>query len=640
MRKVLTGIIILLSLVMAFFHLYSGGIQLFPATQQRAIHLGLAFALIFLLTPIFKKKSAEDELDEDKVSEHQQKGVSLWINVILASLSIGVGAYLTIQYLDLPLALSSPTTGMLIIATLVILLTLEVSRRMLGLALPIISVIFLVYAFIGDKLPLMIQHSGYSFERIVTQIGLTNQGIFGIPLGVSASYIVLFVIFGSMLERSGAGAMFMDLALAAVGKYRGGAAKVSVVGSALFGSISGSQVANVVTTGVLTIPLMKRGGYKSEYAGAVEAVASTGGMILPPVMGAVAFLMADFLQVSYAQVALAALVPAILYFVAIFIMVDLRAAKDGLQAVAVEEEENKVSVKELLIKKGHLMLPLVLLVYLLMIVQSPATTAAFWAIVSVPIVCLFRKETRMSFSQISKALQEGIKLSLMVVAACSSAGIVIGVIDMTGMGLRFSSVLIDLAGGSLLLLCILTMIASIIMGMGLPPVASYLILAILAAPAMVEMGVPALAAHLFIFYYGTLSAITPPVALASYAAAGISRTSPMKVSLMSCRLALVAFIVPFMFIYGPALILVGSAGEIIFSIITALIGVYAIGVSLEGYFVSPLNMIHRIILFSGAILLINVGLVSSLIGFSIVAIVLFYEWKLKSTQRSQSAVIS
>lgn len=640
MRKILTSIVILLSLVMAFFHLYSGGIQLFPATQQRAIHLGLAFALIFLLTPIFKKKKSEDELDDGEIEEHKQKGISLWINVILAILSIGVGAYLTVQYLELPLALSSPSTGMLIIATLVILLTLEVSRRMLGMALPIIAIVFLVYAFIGDKLPLMVQHSGYSFERIVTQIGLTNQGIFGIPLGVSASYIVLFVIFGAMLERSGAGAMFMDLALAAVGKYRGGAAKVSVVGSALFGSISGSQVANVVTTGVLTIPLMKRGGYKSEYAGAVEAVASTGGMILPPVMGAVAFLMADFLQVSYAQVALAALVPAILYFVAIFIMVDLRAAKEGLTAVKVEDDEDKISIKELLIKKGHLMLPLVLLVYLLMVVQAPATTAAFWAIVAVPVVCLLRKETRMSIGQISKALQDGIKLSLMVVAACSSAGIVIGVIDMTGMGLRFSSVLIDLSGGSLLLLCILTMIASIIMGMGLPPVASYLILAILAAPAMVEMGVPALAAHLFIFYYGTLSAITPPVALASYAAAGISQTSPMRVSLMSCRLALVAFIVPFMFIYGPALILVGSVGTIIFSTITALIGVYAIGVSLEGYFVSPLNMLNRVLLFAGAILLINVGLVSSLIGFGIVAIVLIYEWKLKSVQEPQKAAIS
>ena len=618
MRKWLTGIIAVLALVMAFFHLYSGGIQLLPATQQRAIHLGLAFALVFLIFPIFQKK------DEDKKEE--KKGISLFIDIILAMLSLGVGVYMTVRYLELPLELSSPSTLTLIVGVLAILLTLEIARRMLGVALPIIAIVFLVYAFIGDKLPLMIQHSGYSFERIITQIGLTNQGIFGIPLGVSASYIVLFVIFGAMLERSGTGAMFMDLALSLVGGFRGGAAKVSVVASALFGSISGSQVANVVTTGVLTIPLMKRSGYKKDYAGAVEAVASTGGMILPPVMGAVAFLMADFLQISYAQVALAAAIPAILYFAAIFIMVDLRAAKEGLKAT---EVENKVDIKQLLKTRGHLMLPLLLLVYLLMVMQMPATNAAFWSIVSVPFVCLIRKETWMSVRQILVALQEGIRLSLMVVAACSTAGIVIGVIDMTGMGLRFSSVLLDLAGGNLLLLCILTMVASIIMGMGLPPVASYLVLAILAAPAMVDMGVPALAAHLFIFYYGTLSAITPPVALASYAAAGIAKSSPMKVSLVSCRLALVAFIVPFMFVYGPALILVGSVSTIIFAGISALIGVYAIGVSLEGYFLSHVNILNRVILFAGAILLINTAWLSTLIGFVLVATILLYEWKLK-----------
>ncbi|MCG7335806.1 TRAP transporter permease [Sporosarcina sp. ACRSM] len=627
MRKWLAGIIAVLALVMAFFHLYSGGIQLLPATQQRAIHLGLAFALVFLIYPIFQKK------DEDKKAE--QKGISLFINITLAMLSLGVGSYMTVRYLELPLELSAPSTLTLTVGVLVILLTLEVARRMLGVALPIIAIVFLVYAFIGDKLPLMIQHSGYSFERIITQIGLTNQGIFGIPLGVSASYIVLFVVFGAMLERSGAGAMFMDLALALVGRFRGGPAKVSVVASALFGSISGSQVANVVTTGVLTIPLMKRGGYKKDFAGAVEAVASTGGMILPPVMGAVAFLMADFLQISYAQVALAAAIPAILYFVAIFIMVDLRAAKDGLKAT---EVENKVDLKQLLKTRGHLMLPLLLLVYLLMVMQMPATNAAFWSIVSVPIVCLIRKETWMSVRQILLALQEGIRLSLMVVAACSSAGIVIGVIDMTGMGLRFSSVLLDLAGGNLLLLCILTMVASIIMGMGLPPVASYLVLAILAAPAMVDMGVPALAAHLFIFYYGTLSAITPPVALASYAAAGIAQSSPMRVSLVSCRLALVAFIVPFMFVYGPALILVGSISTIIFAAVTALIGVYAIGISLEGYFLSRVNIVNRIILFAGAILLINTAWLSSLIGFVLVAAILLYEWKLKVPAKQSIAL--
>jgi len=632
MRKWLAGIIAILALVMAFFHLYSGGVQLFPATQQRAIHLGLAFALVFLIHPIFKKKAEEGV----GIKSEKKRVIENWVNIILAILSLSVGAYMSIRYLDLPLELSSPSTLTLIIGVLVILLTIEVSRRMLGLALPIISIIFLIYAFVGHKLPLIIQHSGFSFEKIVTQIGMTNQGVFGIPLGVSASYIVLFVIFGSLLEKSGAGGLFMDLAMALVGRFRGGSAKVSIVASGLFGSISGSQVANVVTTGVLTIPLMKRGGYKPEYASAVETVASTGGMILPPVMGAVAFLMADFLQISYAQVALAALIPAILYYFAIFIMVDLRAAKDGIKAT---EMENKIDIKYLLLSKGHLMLPLILLVYLLMVAQLTATVAAFWAIISVPLVCFFRKETRMTFRQVSFALQEGIKLSLMVVAACSSAGIVIGVIDMTGMGLRFSSILLELAGGNLLLLCVLTMFASIIMGMGLPPVASYLVLAILAAPAMVELGVAPIAAHLFIFYYGTLSAITPPVALAAYAAAGISQTSPMKVAIIACRLALVAFIVPFMFVFGPPLLLVGSISSIVFAVITALVGVYVLGVSIEGYFLASVSLINRIILFAAAILLINAGLVSSLIGLVIIAIVLFYEWKTMSSKESGSIVV-
>ncbi|VEF48614.1 TRAP type transporter protein [Bacillus freudenreichii] len=622
MRKWITVAVSVLALIMAFFHLYAGGIQLFPATQQRAIHLGLAFALVFLLHPILKKK------DGSKEAPYR------WIDIGLALVSLGVGGYITARYLELPLELSSPSTATLVVGVLVILLTIEVSRRMLGLALPIISIVFLIYAFVGEHLPLIVQHSGYSFERIITQIGLTNQGIFGIPLGVSASYIVLFVIFGAMLEKSGAGGLFMDFAMALVGRFRGGAAKVSVVASALFGSISGSQVANVVTTGVLTIPLMKRGGYKPEYAGAVESVASTGGMILPPVMGAVAFLVADFLQISYAQVALAAAIPAILYFVAVFIMVDLRAAKEGLKATEVEKT---IDMKQLLITKGHLMIPLVILVYLLMIVQMTATSAAFWSIVSVPVICFLRKETRMTLRQILDALQSGIKLSLMVVAACSSAGIVIGVIDMTGMGLRFSSVLIDLSGGNLLLLCILTMVASVIMGMGLPPVASYLVLAILAAPAMTTLGVPPLAAHLFIFYYGTLSAITPPVALAAYAAAGIAQTSPMRVALVSCRIGLVAFIIPFMFVYGPALILEGSVLSIVIATISALIGVYAISVSLEGYFTSRVSIVSRILLFIGAILLIKVGWKTDLVGLTIISATLFYEVKIKSQKVKSGA---
>ncbi|MEK3935612.1 TRAP transporter permease [Sporosarcina sp. FSL W7-1349] len=613
MKRWIAWIVGSLALLLALFHLYAGGVQLLPATQQRAIHLGVGLALVFL----FRSATKENE-------GNLSGRLGNVMNPLLAAIALLACGYIVVNYIELATSLYNPSTWTLVVGIIIILLTLEASRRMLGWALPIIAAVFLAYAFWGNHLPLLFAHSGLSFERIVTQIGLSNQGIFGTPLGVSASYVVLFVIFGAFLEKSGAGGLFIDLAMALVGRFRGGAAKVSVIASSLFGSISGSQVANVVSTGVLTIPLMKKGGYKSEYAGAVESVASTGGMLLPPVMGAVAFLMADFLQVSYAEVAFAAAIPAILYYIAIFIMVDLRAAKLGLAAV---EEVKTVSIKQLLKDKGHLVLPLLLLVYLLMIAQVTTVKAVFWSIISVPIICLLRKGTRMSVRQIGEALQEGVKMSLVVIAACACAGIVIGVIDMTGIGLRFSGLLLELAGGNLLLLCILTMFASIILGMGLPPVACYLILAILAAPAMTQMGVPPLAAHLFIFYFGTLSAITPPVAIAAYAAAGIAKASPMKVSVQACGLGLVAFIIPFMFVYGPELILQGSAWGIIYATVTAIIGVFGLSIAIEGFLFRKVALLSRGIIFIASLMLIQTGMLMDAIGLVVLVITLLIDQK-------------
>lgn len=622
MQKKASWIIGGIALLLALFHLYAGGIQLLPATQQRAIHLGVGLALIFLLHSSLAKS------ESNSIKSQLGKVFAL----LLAVVALIAGGYIVVHYIELATSLSSPTTLTLVIGLLMIILTLEASRRMLGWALPIIASIFLAYAFFGDRLPLMFAHSGLSMERIITQIGLSNNGIFGTPLGVSASYVVLFVIFGAFLEKSGAGGIFIDLAMALVGRFRGGAAKVAVVASSLFGSISGSQVANVVSTGVLTIPLMKKGGYKPEYAGAVESVASTGGMLLPPVMGAVAFLIADFLQISYAQVALAALIPALLYYFAIFIMVDLRAAKLGLSSV---KEVKTINVKQLLLKKGHLTIPLVILVYLLMVAQITTVKAVFWSIISVPLICLIRKETRMSLKQISGALQDGIKMSLVVIAACACAGIVIGVIDMTGIGLRFSGLLLDLSGGNLLLLCLLTMVASIILGMGLPPVACYLILAILAAPAMTQMGVPPLAAHLFIFYFGTLSAITPPVAIAAYAAAGIAKSNPMRVAFQACGLGIVAFIIPFMFVYGPELILQGTVWGIIYSTVTAVIGVAGIAISIEGYLFRKVAIFSRVLIFLSSLMLIQTGMWTDIAGLIILFITLSVDQK-----RAKSETVS
>ena len=619
-QKWIARIVIVLALVLAFFHLYAGGIQIFPSMQQRGVHLGFALALIFLLYPFIKKSSDENIAP---------RSIFAWTtDIALAGAAIFLSIYIYLHFIEMSMAFSSPTTTMMVVGILSIILTLEAARRILGWALPILAIIFLIYAFIGEKLPLLLAHSGYSVQRVITQVGLSNEGVYGIPLGVSATYVVLFVLFGSFLEKSGAGKFFIDLAFSLVGRFRGGAAKVSVVASALFGSISGSQVGNVATTGILTIPLMKRGGYKAQYAGAVESVASTGGMLLPPVMGAVAFLMADFLQVEYIQVALAALIPALLYFIAIFIMVDLRAARIDTK---VQDDYQIPDLKKMIMGKGHLILPLVILVYLLVIVQQSPPKAAFWAIVSVPFVCLLRKETRMSIADIKDAIVQGVRLSLVVAAACACAGIVIGVINMTGMGLRFSGVLIELSGGNLFFLLVLTMIASVIMGMGLPPVASYIILAVLAAPAITQLGVPSMAAHMFIFYYGVLSGITPPVAIAAYAASGIAKSNPMATSVTAVRLALVAFIVPFMFVYGPALIFQGSIMEILLAFVTALIGIYALAVALEGYIKQPILLLSKVVLLIGAILLINVGFMYDAIGLLIIVLTLTYELKIRKT---------
>lgn len=624
MQKMIAGIIGILATLMGLFHLYGGGIQLFPATQQRAVHIGFALALIFLLYPYFKRE--KNEQANRQKSFFIKSGWNWVLNFLMSIGALAIGVYIFTNYIELTVSLNSPNTWTLVTGVMIILLTLEASRRVMGWGLPIISIVFLVYAFMGEYLPLMFAHSGFSFERIITQVGLSNEGLLGIPLGVSASYIILFVIFGSFLERSGAGQLFIDLAMALVGRFRGGPAKVAVVTSALFGSISGSPSSNVVTTGVLTIPLMKKAGYKPEYAGAVEAIASTGGMILPPVMGTVAFLIADFLQISYAEVALAALLPALLYYIAIFIMVDLQAARIGSKSKNSFEFEAP-NIKKVLKEKGHLSLPLFLLIYLLFVKEATPFASAFWSIVTIPAFSFLRKETRMSLRDTMEALQQGVRLSLIVAAATACAGIVIGVINMTGLGLRFSGLLVDLSGGNLILLLVLTMLASLIMGMGLPPVGSYLLLAILAAPALTNLGIDPLAAHLFIFYYGTLSVITPPVAVCSYAASALAGADPTKTSLVAVRLGLIALIIPFMFVLGPSLILKGSILSILLSTCSAVIGTIALAIALEGYLKDQIGLGTRIALLIGALMMIHVGLMTDLIGLAIISISLLLETK-------------
>lgn len=474
-------------------------------------------------------------------------------------------------------------------------------------------------------MPLSVAHSGFELNELIANIGLSTQGIIGQMMGISATFIILFVIFGAMLEKSGAGQFFIDLAMSVFGRFRGGSAKVAVTSSALFGSISGSPVANAATTGVITIPLMKRGGYAPQYAAAVEAAASTGGMLLPPVMGAASFLIADFLQIPYTTVLAGAVFPALLYFISIFIMVDLNAAKKLATTNQSSEPYNKVSAWALLKENGHLMLPLLVLIYLLTIQKMTTLDSAFWAIVSIPVVTLLKKSTRMSLTQVLNALQDGIRGTLSVAVACASAGIVVGAINMTGIGLRFSSVLIEVAGGNVLMILILTMVTSIILGMGLPAVAAYVVLAVLAAPAISSLGVDPLAAHLFIFYFGTLSSITPPLAIAAFTTAGIAKSSPFQTAFIATRLALVAFVVPFMFIYGPELLLKGSFFDIFVAVLTSIIGIYVMSVALEGYMKNKVRPLSRVLLLISGLLLLNVAWITDLAGVVLATLVTVFE---------------
>lgn len=596
---------------MSLFHLYTAGTIVFQPMVQRPIHLGLALILVFLLYPWRKR------------SQHNKIPLT---DVFLILGSIVVNVYLIINWTMASdrVTMSGAMPGFLdlLFGAITIFLVIEATRRVIGWALPIVALIFLLYGMVGHFLPGALGFPRISVSRIIAVNYVASDGIFGTPLGVSATFVFIFVLFSAFFLKVGGGKLFIDLAYSLFGKVRGGPAKISVLTSASFGMVSGSGIANVVVDGQFTIPLMKRTGYQPAFAGAVEAAASIGGQLMPPVMGAAAFIMAEFLNIPYVSICKAALIPAILYFLAIFIMVDFEAAKLGLRGLPKEElPDPKKIIKEV----WYYSLPLVIMIYLLAIQISPMK-AAFWSILAMVVMEIIqqwiRKKT-VDFRTIWEGLEEGAKGMLAVVTACACAGIVIGVVNVTGFGLKISDLIIDIAHGSLPILLVLTMLSSLILGMGLPTVACYIILSVMAAPALVEMGVLPLAAHLFVFYFGITAAITPPVALAAYAAAGISGASPMKTGFIAFRLGMVAFLLPYMFIYGPAIMMMGNIQEILLAIISGIIGILALAGGLQGYLFRPLSVGLRIILFIAAVLLIKPGLTTDLIGYGLVGFVFF-----------------
>ena len=612
--KFFAGLTLVTAVVFSLIHLYTAGVRFFPPYYQRPLHLAGVFLLLYLIYPVRQKY---------KGKAHWTK----WIDLSLGIAGVLCCVYVMTNFMTLALRMGRLRTVDIVVAAALVVLVLEGCRRLMGWPLVIVALVFLAYVFWGDRLPRAIATSGFSFQRSIQQISLGLDGIFGTALGVSATQVAPFIIFGCFLEASGAGQAFIDLTMSLFGRYRGGPAKSTVGAAALFGMISGSQVANVAATGVFTIPMMKNMGYPKEFAGGISAAASTGGMLTPPVLGAAAFLISDMLGVPYSEVVIATIVPAFLYYVALFMMVDMRASKLNFRG---QPREELPDFRKTLKDGGHLLLPIVVLVFNLFYLRLTPGRSAFWATVSVPVCGLLRRSTWMSFKSIIGALENGAKTTLLIGVACATAGIVMGVVFQTGLALRLTGWMVMIAGDSLLVLLLLSMVSSIILGMGLPPVAAYLLLAIMGAPALVRMGVEPMAAHVFIFFFGTLSSITPPVANAAFAAGALAKADPMRTGFEACRLALAAFIVPFMFVYGNELLLIGTPMNILIAVITATIGVIALAGSLEGYFfIARINVVERTALFIAALLCCMVGIITDLIGLAIVVAVFMFEHKKK-----------
>jgi TRAP transporter 4TM/12TM fusion protein len=524
-----------------------------------------------------------------------------------------------------------PNTWDLIFGGITILVVLEASRRVIGPSISIVAIVFLLYAAYGQYVPGLLGHRPFPLSRIIEFQYLTTEGIFGIPLGVSSTFVFLFILFGAFIIKCGMGKFFTDLSMSIAGASPGGPAKVAVIASGFEGMISGSSVANVVTSGSITIPLMKSIGYPKHFAGAVEAVASTGGQFMPPVMGAGAFVMAEFLGVPYARIALLAFIPACLYYLACYMQIHYRANK--LRMVGVPREQLP-KAWPVLKAKGYLLIPIGVLVYFLLNYYSPMKVAFLAIVASVAVGVIQRGEDRFTLRAFFETLEEGARTALGVAVACACAGIVVGVITMTGLGLKFSAVIIDLSQGFLSITLALTAIVCLIMGMGVPVTASYIIVATIAAPALTKLGVIPLAAHLFVFYFAVLADITPPVCIAAYAAAGLAGANPMKTGFTATKLGIAAFIVPFFFCYDTSLMGLGSVAEVLLSMATATLGVIALAGATEWYYLRPNRFHESILLLIAAICLIKPGWITDIIGLVLFSLVTFLQYSKNKKEKN------
>lgn len=602
-----------LAITFSVFQLYTAVFGVLDAMIQRSIHLSFGLCLIFLLYPTSKKWS--------RTKLHP-------LDAVLAVLGVLAPIYIVANYQVLVTRAGQTTPFDLIAGIIGILLVLEAARRVVGIPMVIVALVFVTYAFIGPYIPGKLAHRGARVDTLVQHLYYTTEGIFGIPLGVSSTFIFLFILFGAYLERTGLGQLFIDLSNAVAGWTAGGPAKVAVLSSALMGTVSGSSVANVVGTGSFTIPMMKKLGYKGEFAGAVEATASTGGQLMPPIMGAAAFLMAEFTGLPYSRIIAGAAIPALLYYFGVWSGVHYEAKKLGLKGLS---REDLPKFKRIMLDRGHLIIPLVAIIYLLVTGFTPMK-AALWAIILSILSSMVRKATRIKPMEIIKGLEAGARGALGVIAATACAGIIIGVVTLTGLGLKLGSVLVEIANGNLLITLFFTMLTSILLGMGVPTTANYVITSTIAAPAIVMIMAqragldpfavaPAhiiLPAHRFAFYFGIIADVTPPVALAAFAGAGIAKANPMKTGVNATKLAIAAFLVPYIFVMSPQMLLFNVTPiGLIWMLITSLIGITAVSGAVNAWFRTHMNWIERIAAFAGGLLMIYPGLVTDSIGLGL-----------------------
>ena len=625
-----------LLIILSLFHYYTAGFGILSETMHRGIHLAFVLGLVFLVFPFSPKG----------YSEPAQSTLLRPLGISLIDWALAIGAVIAVMHVplipldDLAFRVGNPTTTDVVLGGLLIVVLLEATRRSVGWPLPIIAVLFMLYAYFGPSMPGILVHPGSSVSQIVDHLYLTTQGIYGIALGVVATYVFHFVLFGVFATRIGLGQLFLDCAAWVAGRYAGGPAKVSIFGSALFGMISGSSVANTVTVGSLTIPAMIRLGYKRNFAAAVEAASSTGGQITPPIMGAAAFLMIEFLNLPYTTIILAAIVPAFMHFFGVLMQVHFEAKRTGLRGMTPEEMPD---LKEAFKRDWPTVIPLIVLVGVLLSGYTPYL-AAFWGITLCIAVGLLNPRKRMSVKEVFDSLRDGAKYALAVGAAAATVGIVVGVVTLTGVGFKISYIVTTTAadiaawfgtfvpaalisGASLTLLftLIMTGVVCILMGCGIPTTANYIIMATIAAPTLALLGVEPIVAHFFVFYYGVLADITPPVALAAYAAAGMAGADPFKTGNTAFRLGLGKVLVPFVFVFSPSLLLVNanfSWGEFFTAFIGCVIGITALGAALSGFMLVRTKRWEQVLLIIAAILLVVPEIYTSLLGLALLTPVL------------------